>query len=141
MNGSPELPALIGVVLAGKDERSLDRRPVDLDGGLVGALLDDGEEVAEQPPFGPGQIGADDRRMRLGVGDGIDRNPLGGRVRAVARRRGGGGQGGSVRGSVAIPRGYPRSAGATGVRWVSSRRRMLWRSASRRCSCQEYSAS
>ena len=42
------LAALVGVVLAGEDERVLDRRAVDLQRDLVGVLLDDREQVAEQ---------------------------------------------------------------------------------------------
>ena len=41
--------ALVGVVLAGEDERLLDARAVDLDERVLGVLLDDREQVAEQP--------------------------------------------------------------------------------------------
>ena len=42
-------PALVGVVLAGEHERVLDALAVDLDERVLGVLLDDREEVAEQP--------------------------------------------------------------------------------------------
>ena len=41
--------ALIGVVLAGVDERVADALAVDRDRRLVGVLLDDREQVVEQP--------------------------------------------------------------------------------------------
>ena len=40
--------ALVGVALAGEHERALDELAVDRLGGLVGVLLDDREQVAEQ---------------------------------------------------------------------------------------------
>jgi hypothetical protein len=45
----PRLAPLVGVVLAGEEEGVLDARALDLDGGVLGVLLDDGEEVAEEP--------------------------------------------------------------------------------------------
>ena len=111
------LAALIGVVLAREEEGVLDALAVDLDRRVVGVLLDDREEVAEQPPLGLGQLGAEHRLVRLGVRDAIDRDALGGRVRAVARRRRGGGLGrvGAWLGGhpQRVP---PASAGATGLR-------------------------
>ena len=43
------LAALVGVVLAGEDERRLDPVALDRDRRLVGVLLDDREEIGEQP--------------------------------------------------------------------------------------------
>jgi hypothetical protein len=51
-------PPLVGVVLAGEDERLLDARPVNLDERLVGVLLDDREEVREQAALALGQLGS-----------------------------------------------------------------------------------
>ncbi|MGD1050711.1 MAG: hypothetical protein ABR947_06530 [Solirubrobacteraceae bacterium] len=42
-------PALIGVVLAGEHERGGDRVAVDRDERVLGVLLDDRKEIAEQP--------------------------------------------------------------------------------------------
>ena len=66
-------PALVGVVLAGEDERRLDLLAVDLDGGRVGVLLDDREDVRQQAALELGEVGADDRRMRAAGGDLVDR--------------------------------------------------------------------
>ncbi len=41
-------PALVGVAVAGEHEGALHELAVDLLGGLVGVLLDDREQVAEQ---------------------------------------------------------------------------------------------
>ena len=49
------LAPLIGVVLAGEEEGVLDALAVDLDGRVVGVLLDDREQVAEQPALGLGE--------------------------------------------------------------------------------------
>ena len=51
-------PALVGVVLAGEHERLLDAVAVDRDERLVGVLLDDREEVAEQLALARGELGA-----------------------------------------------------------------------------------
>jgi hypothetical protein len=40
-------PPLVGVVLAGEDERLLDARAIDLDERVLGVLLDDREQIAE----------------------------------------------------------------------------------------------
>jgi hypothetical protein len=55
------LPQLVGVVHAGVDERLLDQLAVDLDGRLLGVLLDDREQVPEQLPLLLGQLGSLDR--------------------------------------------------------------------------------
>jgi hypothetical protein len=49
------------VVLAGEGERRLDARTVDLDERCLGVLLDDREQVAEQPALARGQ------RLRRGA--------------------------------------------------------------------------
>jgi hypothetical protein len=41
----------------------------------VRVLLDDGEQVRKQPPLGPGQLGALDLRVGVGVRDPVDRRP------------------------------------------------------------------
>ncbi len=55
------LAPLIGVVHAGVDERVLDPRAVDGQRGVARVLLDDREQVAQQPALGGGQLGALDR--------------------------------------------------------------------------------
>jgi hypothetical protein len=70
------------MVRAGIHERLLDRVAVDRDRGLLGVLLDDREQVAEQPPLGLGQLGALDRPVLLGVADLVDRP-----ARAADQRR------------------------------------------------------
>jgi hypothetical protein len=65
-------PALVGVVLAGEDERRLDLLAVDRDRRRVGVLLDDREDVREQAALELGEVGAVDGRMTLGA-DGVDR--------------------------------------------------------------------
>jgi hypothetical protein len=49
-------PALVGMVLAGEQERLLDPRAVDLDERLLGVLLDDREDVREQAALALGQL-------------------------------------------------------------------------------------
>jgi hypothetical protein len=61
------------VVHARVHERLLDCVAIDRDRGLLGVLLDDREQVAEQPPLGVGQLRALDRRVLLGVADLVDR--------------------------------------------------------------------
>ena len=113
------LAPLVGVVLAREQEGILDALAVDLDRRVVGVLLDDREEVAEQAALGLGELGAEHRPVRLGVREAVDRGALGGRVRAVARRRCGSGLGrvGAWLGGhpQRVP---PASAGATGLRRV-----------------------
>jgi hypothetical protein len=71
-------------------ERLLDAIAVDRYRGGVGVLLDDREQVAEQPPLGRGQLGPLDRRVVGRMEDSIDRWPRGrdpaapGRSQAVA---------------------------------------------------------
>jgi hypothetical protein len=66
-------PALVGVVLAGEDERLLDLLAVDLDGGRLGVLLDDREDVGQQAALELGEVGPDDGRKRAPSGDLVDR--------------------------------------------------------------------
>src|SRR3954453_7423301 len=66
------LAPLVGVVLAGEDERLLDAPAVDRQRGLVGVLLDDREQVGEQAPLGRRQVGAVDGAVVGGVGDDVD---------------------------------------------------------------------
>jgi hypothetical protein len=47
--------ALVGVVLAGEHECLRDALAVDRDQRVVGVLLDDREQVAEQPAFAAGE--------------------------------------------------------------------------------------
>ena len=49
MKSSPDLRALVGVVLAGEHERVLDAVAVDLHRRVRGVLGDDREQVVEQP--------------------------------------------------------------------------------------------
>ncbi|MGH2941467.1 MAG: hypothetical protein ACRDLN_01640 [Solirubrobacteraceae bacterium] len=76
--------ALVGVVLAGEHERRLDLLAIDQDGGGVGVLLDDREDVGQQAALEVGEVGAVDGRVAAGA-DGVDRraargdNPLPGR--------------------------------------------------------------
>jgi hypothetical protein len=69
------LAPLIGVVLAGVDERLLDALAVDDDRGLVGVLLDDREQVAEQTPLALGELGALDRAVGRRMVDSVNRRP------------------------------------------------------------------
>jgi hypothetical protein len=48
--------ALVGVVVAGVDERLLDAVTVDGECGLAGMLLDDREQVGEQAPLEVGEF-------------------------------------------------------------------------------------
>ena len=102
------LAPLVGVVLAGEDEGVLDALAVDLDGRVVGVLLDDREQVAEQPALGLGELGAQ-RPARA---------PRGARRGRPAARSAGAGPplrgaagtaagGGSVRGSRAMSSRVP----------------------------------
>ncbi len=71
------LPALIGVMDARVDERLLDPRAVDRDGGVLRVLLDDRKQISEQPPLSPRQLGALDGVVCPGVPDATDRRPGG----------------------------------------------------------------
>ena len=65
-------PELIGVVLAGVDECLLEPIAIDRNGGVVRVLLDDREQVPEQPLLGLGQIGVGGNRTRADVIDLVD---------------------------------------------------------------------
>ena len=80
------LAALVGVVLAGEAEGVLDPGPVDLDGRVLGVLLDDREEVAEQAALGGREVGATGGRRGLGVLDAVHGRPLLGRPRGAVGR-------------------------------------------------------
>jgi hypothetical protein len=69
------LASLVGVVDARVDERFLDAVAVDRDGRLVGVLLDDREQVAEQPPLGRRQLDALDGFVRVGISEPVDGVP------------------------------------------------------------------
>ena len=114
------LAALIGVVLAGIDERLLHAIPIDDHRSLVGVLLDDREQVAEQPPFTLGELGALDRTVGRRMVDPIDRRPRARDERAAVLR--GGGAIGA--GSPAVRRrdGRPLAAASDGP-GVGGRRR------------------
>ena len=64
--------ALVGVVLAGEDERRLDLLAVDPHRRGVGVLLDDREDVREQAALELGEVRALDRRVHARA-DGVDR--------------------------------------------------------------------
>jgi hypothetical protein len=64
--------ALVGVVLAGEDERGGHGLAVDRDERVLGVLLDDREQVAEQPALvflEDGDVRDADRRGRVGDAD------------------------------------------------------------------------
>jgi hypothetical protein len=65
--------ALIGVVDAGVHERLLDTVAIDHDGRLVSVLLDDRKQIREQPALDGRELGALDRRLRVGALDAVDR--------------------------------------------------------------------
>jgi hypothetical protein len=67
------LAPLIGVVHARVHERLLDALAVDRLHRLIGVLLDDREQVAEQPALGDRQLRALDRLARGRVLDPVDR--------------------------------------------------------------------
>jgi hypothetical protein len=79
------LTTLIGVVHAGVYERLLDPAAVNRGGGLVRVLLDDREQIAEQPALLRRELGPLDIRvainMPIGLVDAVDRRPLGGEQR------------------------------------------------------------
>ena len=84
-------PALVGVVQAGVDERLLDPLAVDRSGGVVGVLLDDREQVAQQLLLALGELRVVDRDRLGRVGQEIDRRSAivldGLRFRRRERRR------------------------------------------------------
>jgi hypothetical protein len=67
------LTTLVGVMLTGENEGLLHPVAVDLDDRVLGVLLDDREQVAEQLPLEVGQVGPLDRPVLLGMDDPIDR--------------------------------------------------------------------
>jgi hypothetical protein len=66
-------PPLIGVVDAGVHERLLDPLAIDHDGRLVSVLLDDREQIRQQPALDGRQLGALDRGLCVGALDAVDR--------------------------------------------------------------------
>jgi hypothetical protein len=84
------LAALVGVVLAGEDERLDDALAVDGLGDLVGVLLDDREQVREELALDLGEVGGRLQRDRgVPVERSVDRPA---RLDANASRRRLGGQ-------------------------------------------------
>jgi hypothetical protein len=75
------LATLVCVVHARVHERLLDALAVDRNRRLIGMLLDDREQVAEQATFSLGQLGAIDRGMRLGMPETVDRRTRPGQQR------------------------------------------------------------
>jgi hypothetical protein len=69
------LAELVGVVHARVHERLLDTVPVDDNRRVVRVLLDDREQIAQQPPLGGGELGTGDSRVRPRVLDPVDRRP------------------------------------------------------------------
>jgi hypothetical protein len=69
------LADLVGVVHARVDERLLDATAVDHDRRVIRMLLDDREQVPEQPPLGDGELGARDGRLRPRMLNAVDRRP------------------------------------------------------------------
>ena len=67
------LAALIGMVQAGEHERLLDPSPVDVERCLVRVLLDDREQIAEQPTLDRRQLDVLDLAPGLGMLDAPDR--------------------------------------------------------------------
>jgi hypothetical protein len=84
-------PALVGVVHARVYERLLDPIAVDRRGPLVRVLLDDREQLGQEPPLVSGQLGALDLRVGLRMLDAVDRTSRGneqrGAVAVLAGRR------------------------------------------------------
>jgi hypothetical protein len=82
----PAATALVGVVHARIDERFLDALAIDSDSCLVGVLLDNREQVREQPLLGRGQLRARRRGARPAGRRAALRNPIDGRARPDQRR-------------------------------------------------------
>ena len=76
-------PPLVAVMKAGEHQCRLHTLAVDRLGGLIGVLLDDREEVAEQPLLRWRELWACDGGMRDRIGDLIDGGALGGEEREV----------------------------------------------------------
>ncbi len=66
---------LVGVMYAGVDECVLHPLAVNRDSGMAGMLLDDREQIAEQPLLRRGQLGPLGRGLRGSVLDAIDARP------------------------------------------------------------------
>jgi hypothetical protein len=108
------LAALVGVMDAGVDERLLNPGSVDGDGRVLGVLLDDREQIPEQPSL---------RRRQLGPLDGTG---LTGPVDAVDRRPGGDQRRGLRRASAAVP--VLRTGCSIAVAWLGPTAQALsWR--------------
>jgi hypothetical protein len=80
---------LVAVVQAGVDERALHPLAVDRLGGLIGMLLDDREQVAEQALLSRRQLRARNRGVSSRIADLVDRGTLGGNDRRLGRSAGG----------------------------------------------------
>ena len=76
------LAPLIGVMHAGVDERLFDAVAVNRDRGLIGVLLDDREQIAEQAPLGRGQLDPLDRLVRARMRDAVHGRARGGNQRS-----------------------------------------------------------
>jgi hypothetical protein len=73
--------ALIGMVEAGVGKGALDAVAIDRK-GLIGVLLDDGEQVPQQPALERRQLGVLDRGAIARGGETVDAGALGGEDRA-----------------------------------------------------------
>ena len=102
MKSSPDLRRWSAWCSQAKTNAVLDALAVDLDGRVVGVLLDDREEVAEQPALGLGEVGALDRGVGVGALDAVDRPRCDRRVTRRAGRRAAA-RAAPVRGSVMPP--------------------------------------
>jgi hypothetical protein len=78
--------ALVSVVHARVHERLLDAVTIDRDRRLVRVLLDDREQVTEQPPLGRGQFGALDLGVVPIVGYLVNRKAASDQCRRAAWR-------------------------------------------------------
>jgi hypothetical protein len=114
-------PPLVGMVLAGEDERLQDPLAVDVDRALVGVLLHDGEEVGQQLLLGRGEL---DRGRRGGLRlrrRAVDRAPSRGDARGQPRAGSGHERGvGDRRDAVAAGLGAVRHRARQAARVASS---------------------
>jgi hypothetical protein len=101
------LAALIGVVHAGVDERLLDPSPIDLRRRVSRMLLDDGEDIRQQPVLDLGELRALNRGVNRRALEPIYRRPRGGNQRR--------GRTTSVARPCVTIAGPPRSATTGGV--------------------------
>src|SRR5437764_10686796 len=81
------LAPLVGVVQAGVHERLLHPLAVDGHGGLVGVLLDDGEQVGQESLLDLRQLRARDGPSTTAMGHLVYRSPRAGHQRARAPTR------------------------------------------------------